>query len=171
MRPEELLVLELKRMNQTLSAAESCTGGYFSKRITDVSGASEVFAGACVTYTCDAKVRLIGVTPATLETYGAVSEQTAREMAEGVRRTLGTDYGVAVTGIAGPGGGTPEQPVGTVWIAAACESETVTKLLCLSEPGILPPKTREEIRFAATEELISLLTELFHRTQKSNPLS
>lgn len=100
----------------TLATAESCSGGLISHRITNVPGASRYFLGGLVTYSYRAKETLLGVSPATLRTHGAVSPQTAREMAAGVRRALGADVGLGVTGIAGPGGGTPEKPVGLVYL-------------------------------------------------------
>ena len=154
-KPEELLVKALAARHMTIAAAESCTGGYIAKRLTDVPGASEVFAGACVTYTCDAKEKLVGVSHGTLERFGAVSEQTAIEMAEGVRRVLGTDFGVSVTGLAGPGGGTPELPVGTVWTAIAGRDGTHAILLRLS-----PDASREEIRYEAATAVIRSVLEL-----------
>ena len=113
---EQTVVRLLSERHQTLSTAESCTGGFIAHRVTNVPGASEIFMGSCVTYSNEAKINLLGVDPETLRQYGAVSEQTAREMAEGLRRRMGTDYAVSATGIAGPGGGTPEKPVGTVYI-------------------------------------------------------
>lgn len=109
----------LKARGQTLALAESCTGGYVSHRITRIAGSSAYFIGSAVTYANDLKVRLLGVRPETLESAGAVSRETAVEMAEGVRRTCRSTYGVAVTGIAGPTGGSADKPVGTVWIAVA----------------------------------------------------
>ena len=107
----------LRAKGQTLALAESCTGGTLAGRITDVSGSSDYFLGAAVTYANGAKVEMLGVDPSTLERFGAVSEETAREMAYGARRRFGATIGVAVTGVAGPGGGTPEKPVGTVHLA------------------------------------------------------
>jgi nicotinamide-nucleotide amidase len=103
----------------SLAAAESCTGGLISKRITDVAGSSAYFGMGLVTYSNEAKMRLLGVPAATLEAYGAVSEETVRAMAEGALRTSGAGIAVAVSGIAGPGGGTPEKPVGTVCFGLA----------------------------------------------------
>lgn len=103
----------------TLSIAESCTGGLVSARLTEIPGISAVLDRAVVTYSNRAKIEELGVRQETLDRYGAVSEQTAREMAEGVRRVSSADIGTSVTGIAGPGGGTPEKPVGTVYIALA----------------------------------------------------
>ena len=113
---ERALINALKEAGLTVSTAESCTGGLIAKRITDVSGASEVYMGSCVTYANEAKVKLVGVSEETLKKHGAVSEETAKEMARGVRLALETDIGIATTGIAGPGGGTPEKPVGTIYV-------------------------------------------------------
>ncbi|GAB3721586.1 competence/damage-inducible protein A [Spirosoma lituiforme] len=118
---------------QTLAAAESCTGGYVSAQITKVPGSSAYFWGSVVSYSNSVKVSQLGVRPETLTQYGAVSEETIRQMAEGVRNALGTSIGIATSGIAGPGGGTPDKPVGTVWIACATEQRTVTRLLKLGQ--------------------------------------
>lgn len=113
----------------TLSSAESCTGGVIASKFTAMSGASEYFWGGVVSYDNSVKENLLGVSRENLEQYGAVSEQVARQMAEGVRRACGTTYGVATTGIAGPTGGTPEKPVGTVWMAVATPTHTVAKVV------------------------------------------
>ncbi len=115
----EVVVRALKEKNMTVSTAESCTGGLIGKMITEVSGASEVYGFGFVTYANEAKMQLIGVKGETLEKYGAVSEETAKEMAEGARRVSGSDIAVSVTGIAGPGGGTKEKPVGLVYIGVS----------------------------------------------------
>jgi nicotinamide-nucleotide amidase len=107
----------LRAKGQTLALAESCTGGQLAGRVTDIPGSSDYFLGAAVTYANAAKADLVGVSAATLERHGAVSEETAREMALGARKRFGATVGLATTGIAGPGGGTPEKPVGTIHIA------------------------------------------------------
>jgi PncC family amidohydrolase len=105
-----------------LATAESCTGGLLGDRITNVPGSSEYYEGGMITYSYDAKERLLGVHHDTLYEHGAVSAETALEMARGVRRELGTDIGIAITGIAGPGGGLPGKPVGLVYIALSARS-------------------------------------------------
>lgn len=115
----EALVSELAASGKTVSMAESCTGGWVSKAITDVSGSSEVFAYGLVSYSNGAKESLLGVQPRTLDEHGAVSEAVVREMAEGALRLSGADIAAAVSGIAGPTGGTEDKPVGTVWFAWA----------------------------------------------------
>ncbi len=121
----------LQERNLSLGIAESCTGGHVSAALTKVPGASACFWGSIVSYSNMVKVNQLGVSQNTLDTFGAVSEQTIIEMAEGVRRVLGTDVGLATSGIAGPGGGTDEKPVGTIWIACATGRRTVTRLLKL----------------------------------------
>lgn len=118
---EEVVGQLLLQKKQTLALAESCTGGYISHRITRIAGSSAYFFGGAVTYSNDAKVRFLGVNPKTLETYGAVSRETALEMSLGIRERTGASLGLSVTGIAGPSGGSPEKPVGTVWISIAGE--------------------------------------------------
>ena len=112
----EKLVRLLSENRKKVAFAESCTGGLMAKLVTDVPGSSEVFEMGCVTYANSVKEKLLGVRHETLEAFGAVSEQTAREMAEGIRALSGADYGISATGVAGPGGGTDEKPVGLVYI-------------------------------------------------------
>jgi nicotinamide-nucleotide amidase len=116
---ENVVVAGLAARKGTLALAESCTGGLIAHRITNVPGASEVFQGGVVSYANLAKQTFLGVRPEVLQAEGAVSESVAREMAAGARERFGADFALAVTGIAGPGGGTPEKPVGTVFIALA----------------------------------------------------
>jgi len=114
--PERVIAPLLRARGLTLATAESCTGGLIGHLITNVPGSSDYYLGGVVSYANQAKIGLLGVRPETIERYGAVSEQTACEMAQGVRGLLGADLGLSVTGIAGPGGGTPEKPVGLTWI-------------------------------------------------------
>ncbi|RAK00425.1 nicotinamide-nucleotide amidase [Larkinella arboricola] len=121
----------LAEKNWMLATAESCTGGFVASQITKYSGSSSYFVGGVVSYSNTVKVSQLGVKPETLAQFGAVSEQTVREMAEGVRKVLGANVGIATSGIAGPNGGTPEKPVGTIWIACSTEKQTVARLLKL----------------------------------------
>ncbi len=129
--PEEQLVRLLKEQNLTVTAAESCTGGLIAGMLVNVAGASDVFGEAYVTYSNDAKQRLVGVRAETLEQFGAVSEETAYEMAAGAARAAGADVGLSSTGIAGPGGGTPEKPVGLVYIGCCVRGEVQVRRLNL----------------------------------------
>jgi len=119
-KPMEAVVGEiLKKKNATLAIAESCTGGLISHWLTNVSGSSDYFLFSGVVYSNDAKIKVLGVSPETLDRYGAVHEETAKEMAEGVRRVTGSTYGLSTSGIAGPTGGTSDKPVGTLCIGIA----------------------------------------------------
>jgi nicotinamide-nucleotide amidase len=115
----------LKLNGKTLAVAESCTGGYISHLITAVAGSSAYYKGSVTAYSNEIKMKLLGVEKSSLEEFGAVSETVAKEMATGVRKALQADFAVATTGIAGPDGGPPEKPVGTVWIAVAGENQVV----------------------------------------------
>jgi PncC family amidohydrolase len=119
------IVETLKARGEVFCTAESCTGGQISKTVTDLAGVSAVFFGGVVSYANEIKEKLLGVRHKTLEKYGAVSEQTAAEMAAGAVRALGADFSVAVTGIAGPDGGSEEKPVGLVYIACADKNGNV----------------------------------------------
>lgn len=123
----------LLKRNQTISTAESCTGGYLAHMLTSIPGSSAYFKGSIIAYANEIKTTELGVNKHTLDTHGAVSEQTIIEMAEGIRNKFKTTYGIATSGIAGPDGGTPEKPVGTVWIALATPTATHTKLLSLAK--------------------------------------
>ncbi|WP_294555378.1 competence/damage-inducible protein A [uncultured Bacteroides sp.] len=125
--PLEIIVGDLlKKKKLTVSTAESCTGGSIAARLTSIAGSSEYFNGSVVAYSNDVKMGLLHVSAEILERYGAVSEQTVIEMVKGAMKALKTDCAVATSGIAGPGGGTPEKPVGTVWIAAGYKNEIRT---------------------------------------------
>lgn len=126
MKAEEELGNLLKSKKLSLSTAESCTGGGVAAAITSVAGSSEYFMGGIVAYSNDVKVSLLHVSSETLEKYGAVSRETVMEMAAGAMNTLKTDCAIATSGIAGPGGGSLEKPVGTIWIAVAYKKEIVT---------------------------------------------
>lgn len=133
-----------------LVLAESCTGGLVGSRITDVPGSSEYFLGGVVAYAYEAKVDLLGVSWDTLNTKGAVSRETVLEMARGVRERMNADLAVSVSGIAGPGGGTAEKPVGTTWIGLAAEDGEWAKLYQFSED-------REGNKALAAEAALTLL--------------
>jgi nicotinamide-nucleotide amidase len=124
---EAVVIRLLTGRKKTLVLAESCTGGCLAHRVTNVPGASAVFLGGWVTYSNEAKQKFLGVRAETLSAHGAVSEAVAREMAEGARSQLGADFAIAITGIAGPGGGTAEKPVGTVFIGLAGAFGTVVE--------------------------------------------
>lgn len=126
MKLEEEIGELLKSKNLSLSTAESCTGGGIAASVTSVPGSSEYFNGGIVAYSNEVKISLLHVSADTLERHGAVSQETVIEMVKGAMKALKTDCAVATSGIAGPGGGTSEKPVGTVWIAAAYKNEIVT---------------------------------------------
>lgn len=124
---EEILREIMHTRGLTLATAESCTGGLVSDRITNVSGSSEYFPGGVVAYSYEAKVNLLGVSWDTLNTQGAVSEETVLEMARGTRKIFNADIGISVSGIAGPTGGLPDKPVGTTWFGLATNSGEWTR--------------------------------------------
>lgn len=147
---ESVVVRLLTERRQTVSLAESCTGGLIAHRLTNVPGASAVLQAGLVTYSNAAKQSWLGVRAETLDIHGAVSEPTARAMAAGVRARTGSDYGLAVTGIAGPSGGSPEKPVGTVYLAVAHSTGVhVTRQL--------NPYDRETFKFATSQQALDLL--------------
>ncbi|MGL4533583.1 MAG: CinA family protein [Fusobacteriaceae bacterium] len=142
----EKLILELKNKKLKLSVAESCTGGMLSSEIVEVSGASEVFYEGIVTYSCESKIKRLGVSEETIKKYGMVSEQTAKEMLKG----LETEVAISTTGIAGPNGGTEKTPVGTVYIGIKYLNKIKVRKYFFSG-------SREEIRLAAVQASIYLL--------------
>jgi nicotinamide-nucleotide amidase len=154
---ENAVLAELRRDGETLSVAESCTGGLVSKRITDISGASDVFLGGAVTYANEAKIKMLGVSEETLRKHGAVSEETAIEMSKGIRRVTGSDFGISTTGIAGPTGGSDEKPVGTVYISVDSKYGSAVKKLTLS-----PMRDREYIRMVSATLALYLVLEIKH---------
>jgi len=128
---EETVLDEMRHSGFRLAVAESCSGGMLSHLITRIPGCSDVFSGGVVAYSNDLKVSFLGVSEETLERFGAVSEQTALEMAQGARRAMNSDYAIAITGVAGPGGGSDEKPVGTVWIAISSRKTSYAQLFRL----------------------------------------
>src|SRR5216110_465088 len=147
---EEVVGRSLAISGFTLAVAESCTGGLIAQRLTSVPGSSKYFIEGVVTYSNDSKVRLLGVDKQLIREFGAVSQQVARDMARGVRHRAKTDFGLAVTGIAGPGGGTKDKPVGLVFIALADDAHTEHKKLTI-------PGDRELIRWRASQAALDLL--------------
>jgi nicotinamide-nucleotide amidase len=147
---ESTVVQLLAGQKKTVALAESCTGGLIAHRITNVPGASAVLACGLVTYSNDAKKNLLGVREETLSEHGAVSAAVARQMAEGARSRHATDYGLAVTGIAGPGGGSAQKPVGTVFIALAGGRETTVE-------ERFNPFDRETFKFVTSQQALDLL--------------
>jgi nicotinamide-nucleotide amidase len=123
----------LRNKGMTLSTAESCTGGTIAQLITSIAGSSDYFKGSVVAYSNEIKEQVLGVPHLVLVEHGAVSEQTVISMAEGIRTRFATGYAIAVSGIAGPGGGTEEKPVGTTWIAVATPTETITRKFMFGE--------------------------------------
>jgi nicotinamide-nucleotide amidase len=152
---------ELRARGFTVVAAESCTGGLIAKRLTDAAGASDYFTAGVVAYHNTAKLRLLGVRAATIEAYGAVSEAAVREMLDGARQSAAADCAIAVTGIAGPGGGTAEKPVGTVWIGAATPQHADLKQLHLRGD-------RTEIRERSAQAALDLLRRLLLRARSES---
>ena len=160
---EQAVVQQLKEKGLKVATAESCTGGLISKRITEIPGASDVFECGVCSYANRIKHELLGVSQRTLEQFGAVSEQTAREMAEGIRRLSGADIGVSVTGIAGPGGGTPEKPVGLVYLGVSSEGDSkVVRYLSGSKKA----GSREHIRYIASQQALKLVLEAIRANKK-----
>lgn len=144
---QEAVGILLKEKSKTIATAESCTGGYLAHLLTSVPGSSSYYYGTVVAYQNEIKTKTLGVTQETLDKHGAVSEETAKEMAEGIRKQLGTDIGFATTGIAGPSGGSKEKPVGTVWIAFAEKDKTIALKIKLG-------RTRElNIKYATVHAL------------------
>jgi len=157
---EEKVVLELQAKGYTLTTAESCTGGLLAGRILNVSGASAVYNEGHITYSNEAKERLLGVKHDTLQQFGAVSKETAAEMARGAALSAKADVGLSTTGIAGPTGGNPEKPVGLVYVGCYYNGEVTVKE-CRFEGD------REQNRNAAVEAALELLWKTLSNSQKS----
>lgn len=148
------LVELLRRKGLTLSAAESCTGGLFSATVVDAPGASAVFLGGVVSYASEIKEHVLAVPHRLIEEHTAVSAPVARAMAQGICRLTRSDIGISVTGLAGPGGGTPEIPVGRVYVGV-CRAAKELFVRELTIPG-----TREEVRRGATDAMLDILLEI-----------
>jgi PncC family amidohydrolase len=134
-RASKALLDKAKAKGVTIGVAESCTGGLLGAAITAMPGSSAVFAGGFLTYSNNLKHRLLGVSNESLETYGAVSEVVAREMAAGARERLGVDIAISITGVAGPGGGSPDKPVGTVCFGIATQDGVTTECQHFDAPS------------------------------------
>lgn len=148
-------VKTLENHKKTLALAESCTGGLVSKLITDVSGASAVYEGGVCSYSNSVKMKILGVKEETLRTFGAVSENTAREMSQGVRKTLGADIGVGITGIAGPLSDGTNKPVGLIYISVCSEKFEKTVEL----KNNFTENVREQNRLSAAKTALDLISE------------
>jgi nicotinamide-nucleotide amidase len=153
--PEAALFELMKKEGLTLATAESCTGGMLGERMTAIAGSSAVYLGGAVTYTNEQKIKMLGVSAKTIDNFTEVSEQCACEMADGARRLLGADVAISTTGYAGPGGGTAENPVGTVYVAVS--TEKATRAVRLSYSG---RKSRDYIRTAAASRAFLLAVEM-----------
>ena len=155
MQLSEKVGLALKARGATMTTAESCTGGWIAKAITDIAGSSAWFERGFVTYSNEAKSQMIGVREVTLEQYGAVSEQVVIEMAIGALRAARADFAISVSGIAGPDGGSAEKPVGTVWFGiATVAGQGITQRECFEGD-------RESVRRQATAYALNLLWQQF----------
>ena len=150
MPPEEKLLRALQAKKLTLSTAESCTGGLIANRITNIPGSSKVFLLGIIAYANSAKCRLLKIPEKTIQSYGAVSSPTSRLMAESARELGGSDLGLGLTGIAGPGGGNKNKPVGTVFIAVSSSRKTLVK-------KFLFPGSRRQIKKQAADKAIEML--------------
>ena len=153
----------IKKNNQTLAIAESCTGGWLSKIFTDVSGISAIYKGGVCSYSNEIKIKILGVKKETLDLFGAVSSQTAREMAEGVRRALNTHIGIGITGIAGPLSDNTEKPVGLIYVSVSDGSNTLVREL----RNNFTEEVRTNNRLSAMENAIDLLGDLYEKKQST----
>lgn len=153
----------IKKNNQTLAIAESCTGGWLSKIFTDVSGISAIYKGGVCSYSNEIKMKILGVKEETLDCFGAVSSQTAREMAEGVRKALNSHIGIGITGIAGPLSDNTEKPVGLIYISVSDGNKTLVKEL----RNNFTEDVRTNNRLSAMENAIDLLGDLYEEKKST----
>jgi PncC family amidohydrolase len=162
-KPLEILVGELLRQRGLrLAVAESCTGGLIGHRLTNIPGSSTYYMGSVTAYAYEAKVRLLNVRWETLEAHGAVSSETAIEMARGVRSALAADIGLSVTGIAGPGGGTPEKPVGLTWVGLSSPQDEFAHQFIWHGDRL---ENKEQSAQAALQVLVDYLSQKFAGTK------
>lgn len=152
----EKAVGNLKKKNKTLALAESCTGGWVSKIITDISGASAVYQGGVCSYSNEVKMKILGVKEETLNSFGAVSEDVAIQMATGVKKALNSDIGIGITGIAGPLSDNTEKPVGLIYVCIADENKTI----CIELRNQFTDNVRLQNRLSAAETALNLLGDI-----------
>jgi len=157
---EEQIGALLRKHEKTISIAESCTGGLISHRITNVAGSSNYYDRGVIAYSNQSKIDTLHVSPETLKKFGAVSRQTAIEMAQGIKQVSGSDLGLAVTGIAGSEGGTPEKPVGLVYICLASDESVVCEEFRFKGK-------REEIKLQASEAALEMTKKYFQAMSES----
>ncbi|HTX92495.1 MAG TPA: CinA family protein [Anaerolineales bacterium] len=150
--PETIIGNRLREQRLKLATAESCTGGLIGHRITNIPGSSDYYLGGVVAYAYEAKTALLGVPASLLAQFGAVSRQTVLEMAAGARKALNADLAISVSGIAGPGGGLPNKPIGTVWVGLAAPDGSWAR--CFHFPG-----DREQNKASAAEAALQILLE------------
>lgn len=152
----EKAVARLKEKSKTLSVAESCTGGFLSEVITDISGVSAVYEGGVCSYSNEVKIKLLGVKKETLEKHGAVSEETAVQMADGVRAALNTDIGIGITGIAGPLSDNTSKPVGLIYVCVSTDN----KKICKELRNNFTEDVRHNNRVSAVKTALNLLGDI-----------
>jgi len=158
---EERLDSLLRQQRKKISVAESCTGGLVSHRITNVAGSSEYFDSGVVSYSDQSKIRTLHVLAMTLRKFGAVSQETAEEMAKGIRKISGTDIGIAITGLAGPGGGSIGKPVGLVYVSLSTENDVITQKFNFKG-------TRSEIKTQASDAALNMVINYLIKEDNEN---
>lgn len=156
MNLEQKLGLLLTKQKKTIAVAESCSGGLLGHRLTNIAGSSNYFIGGVLVYANWAKTKLLGISPSRLKEYGAVSQPVAKQMANSIRRIFKTDFGISITGIAGPTGGTPEKPVGLTYIAVSSAKEVQCKEFHFKG-------SRQKIKTAATQSALKLLLNFMNK--------
>jgi len=157
---EEQIGTLLRKHRKSISIAESCTGGFISHRITNVPGSSNYYHCGVIAYSNQSKITILHVSPEALKKFGAVSRQTAIEMAQGIKQVSGSDLALAVTGIAGPGGGTPKKPVGLVYVCLASDESVVCKEFKFKGK-------RKEIKLQASEAALEMTKKYFQAMSES----